>query len=199
MSVYTAERQTSQSIYILMPPLDASLLSTARLTLRPLRADDALPLFTMYSDAAFMRYWSFPIMKRFEQAVDYVARRLQGSAAEIEIVWAIELTSTHEVIGICSLFNLEMAARRAEIGFGLQSPHWGKGYMREAARAVVDCAFDVLHLRRIEADIDPHNLASARVLEGLGFVREGLLRERWMVDGKVSDSAIYGLLRDERR
>lgn len=199
MSVYTADRQTSPISHILMPPLDASLLSTARLTLRPLRAEDALPLFTMYSDASFMRYWSFPIMKRFEQAVDYVARRLQGSAAEIEIVWAVELTATHEVIGICSLFNLEMAAQRAEIGFGLQSAYWGKGYMSEAARAVVDCAFDVLRLHRIEADIDPRNRASARVLEKLGFVREGLLRERWIVDGKTADSAIYGLLHTDPR
>ena len=199
MSVYTADRQTSPNSHILMPPLDASSLSTARLTLRPLRGDDALPLFTMYSDAAFMRYWSFPLMKRFEQAVDYVAHRLQGSAAEIEIVWSVELTATHEVIGICSLFNLEMAAQRAEIGFGLQSAYWGKGYMSEAARAVVDCGFDVLRLHRIEADIDPRNRASARVLEKLGFVREGLLRERWIVDGEISDSAIYGLLRTDRR
>ena len=199
MSVYTADRQTSPNSHILMPPLDASSLSTARLTLCPLRADDAWPLFTMYSDAAFMRYWSFPLMKRFEQAVDYVAHRLQGSAAEIEIVWSVELTATHEVIGICSLFNLEMAAQRAEIGFGLQSAYWGKGYMSEAARAVVDCGFDVLRLHRIEADIDPRNRASARVLEKLGFVREGLLRERWIVDGEISDSAIYGLLRTDRR
>ena len=92
-----------------------------------------------------------------------------------------------------------MAAQRAEIGFGLQSAYWGKGYMSEAARAVVDCGFDVLRLHRIEADIDPRNRASARVLEKLGFVREGLLRERWIVDGEISDSAIYGLLRTDRR
>jgi ribosomal-protein-alanine N-acetyltransferase len=54
-------------------------------------------------------------------------------------------------------------------------------------------------MRRIEADIDPRNVASARLLERLGFVQEGLLRERWMVDDEVSDSAFYGLLESDRR
>jgi len=55
--------------------------------------------------------------------------------------------------------------------------------------------FDGMGLRRIEADIDPRNLASCRLVEKLGFVREGTLRERWHVNGEVCDSAIYGLLR----
>ncbi len=182
-----------------MPPSDVSKLSTARLTLRPLCTDDAAPLFAMYSDVQFMRYWSFPVMKRFEQVVDYVARRMQGSATDTEIVWIVELAETREAIGICSLFNVEMASKRAEIGFGLQRPFWGRGYISEAVRAVVDSAFDVLDMHRIEAEIDPRNGASARVLERLGFVREGLLRERWIVDGRTSDSAFYGLLRSDRR
>lgn len=56
-----------------------------------------------------------------------------------------------------------------------------------------------MKLNRIEADIDPRNAASARVPERLGFVREGLLRERWIVGDEVTDSALYGLLRSDRR
>lgn len=197
---YTLHLAEPARIYVIVMPLsDTSTLSTARLTLRPLRPEDAVPLFAMYSDVEFMRYWSFPVMKRFEQAVDYLARRLQGSAAELEVVWAIELATTHEAIGLVSLFNVEMASKRAEIGFGLQRPFWGQGYMSEAACAVVACAFDVLHLRRLEADIDPRNEASARLLERLGFIREGVLRERWVIDGRVADSALYGLLQADRR
>lgn len=178
---------------------DASTLSTARLILRPLRAEDAGPIFAMYSDVEFMRYWSFPVMQHFEQAVEYLAQRMQGSVTETEIVWAIELASTHEMIGTCCLFNADAVSKRAELGFGLHRPFWGHGYMTEAARAVVDCGFDCLRLHRIEAQIDPRNHASARVLERLGFAQEGLLRERWIVDGRVSDSAMYGLLRTDRR
>ena len=181
-----------------MPLDDPSTLLTDRLKLRPLRPEDAAALFAMYSDAEFMRYWSFPVMTRFEEAVDYLARRIQGSATETEIVWAIELAATYEMIGTCCLFNADPSSKRAELGFGLHRPFWGKGYMSEAARAVVDCGFDVLQLRRIEAEIDPRNTASARLLERLGFVKEGLLRERWIIDGEIADGAIYGLLRTDR-
>ncbi len=156
-------------------------------------------MFAMYSDIQFMRYWSFSVMTRFEQAVEYLARRMQGSATETEIVWAIERASTHEMIGTCSLFNADAVSKHAELGFGLHRPFWGHGYMTEAARAAVDCGFDRLRLHRIEAEIDPRNRASARVLERLGFVKEGLLRERWIIDGQILDSAIYGLLRADRR
>lgn len=59
-------------------------------------------------------------------------------------------------------------------------------------------AFGALELRRIEADIDPRNAASCRLVERLGFIREGLLRARWNVAGEICDSAIYGLLAQDR-
>ena len=58
-------------------------------------------------------------------------------------------------------------------------------------------AFDTLDLNRVQAETDTRNVASARVLEKLGFVREGTLREDCVVDGDVSDSWVYGLLRRE--
>jgi RimJ/RimL family protein N-acetyltransferase len=70
--------------------------------------------------------------------------------------------------------------------------------MSEAAHAVIDHGFNTVGLRRLEADIDPRNLGSAKLLERLGFVREGLLRERWVVGDEISDSALYGLLKRDR-
>ncbi len=69
--------------------------------------------------------------------------------------------------------------------------------MHETLRAVLDYAFSVLDLHRIEADVDPRNTASVRILERLGFQREGYLRERWQVNGEVQDSLFYGLLRPD--
>ncbi|GAB7522893.1 hypothetical protein PBS_18770 [Paraburkholderia sp. 2C] len=71
--------------------------------------------------------------------------------------------------------------------------------MYAAASALIEHAFGTRRLRRIEADIDPRNGDSARLLERLGFVREGLVRERWVVGDEVSDSALYGLLERDRR
>jgi [ribosomal protein S5]-alanine N-acetyltransferase len=103
-----------------------------------------------------------------------------------------------ELIGTVSLFALDLGNRRAEIGYALHRSAWGHGYAAEAVTGVVDHAFGELGLNRLEADIDPRNEASARLLDRLGFRREGLLRERWIVAGEVSDSALYGLLRSDR-
>ena len=67
----------------------------------------------------------------------------------------------------------------------------------EALVAVVDYAFGPLGLRRLEADTDPRNEASNRALERLGFVREGVLRERWRVADEISDTFLFGLLARE--
>lgn len=71
--------------------------------------------------------------------------------------------------------------------------------MHEALRCFVDHLFSAVALHRLEADIDPRNAASARSLGRLGFQREGLLRERWIVANEVSDSALYGLLASDWR
>jgi ribosomal-protein-alanine N-acetyltransferase len=101
------------------------------------------------------------------------------------------------LIGNCTLFGINTTCRRAELGYGLAQSAWGQAYMHEALRALLDYGFSEMQLNRVEADIDPRNLASARSLERLGFTREGFLRERWIVGGEVSDTALYGLLQRE--
>jgi RimJ/RimL family protein N-acetyltransferase len=80
------------------------------------------------------------------------------------------------------------------VGYTLAFDAWGKGYMNEALTALLEFGFSQLGLNRVEADIDPRNMASARSLERLGFQKEGHLRERWIVAGEVSDTGLYGLL-----
>jgi RimJ/RimL family protein N-acetyltransferase len=79
----------------------------------------------------------------------------------------------------------------------LDRAFWGKGYMREAMAALIDHAFRVLRLHRIEADIDPRNSASAKLLKSLHFVHEGHMRERWIVNGEICDTDFFGLLRSD--
>ena len=106
----------------------------------------------------------------------------------------LEQVASGRLIGECSLFNLMEQCRRAEVGYTLAFEAWGQGYMNEALNSLLAFGFSQLRLNRIEADIDPRNLASARSLERLGFKKEGYLRERWIVSGEVSDSGLYGLL-----
>ena len=110
------------------------------------------------------------------------------------LILGVYLKSTGELAEKCMLFNYENESKRAEIGFGLGRSFWGKGHIFEAGEALIQYGFHSLGLRRIEAEIDPDNHSSAKALEKLGFSREGLLRQRWEVNGIVSDSAMYGRL-----
>ncbi len=169
-------------------------LCTARLALRLHREADADAVFGIFADPRVMRYWSGPAWTDLEQAHEAVARHVAAFAAGEYLTLGIERREDGRLIGQCTLFNLSAQSRRAEIGYCLASDAWGHGYMQEALGGLIGYAFEVLDLNRLEADIDPRNLASARTLERLGFEKEGVLRERWIVGGEVSDSALYGLL-----
>ncbi len=181
-----------------MPAFDSLVLTTARLRLRPLQGDDATALHAIFSDPQVMRYWSTPPWAGPAQAEALIAADALALAAGAHLRLGLVRRDSGALVGTCSLFNFNPACRRAEIGYALARSVWGEGLMHEALEALVDHAFDALNLHRIEADIDPRNAASARSLERLGFVREGHFRERWIVDGAVSDSAMYGLLRSDR-
>ncbi len=109
----------------------------------------------------------------------------------------IERSGDKVLVGQCTLFHFHEASRRAEIGYALGRPFWGRGYMHESLQALLSYAFNHLALNRLEADIDPRNTSSARALERLGFLKEGYLRQPWIVNGEVSDTCLYGLLRDD--
>lgn len=171
-------------------------IRTTRLELRPLREEDVAALFEIHSDPASMRYWDAPIWKSDERGRAMVARDLALTTRD-HLRLGIELSTSGRLLGTCALWNINAQYRRAEIGYILNPRAWGRGYMHEALSALLDYAFGELNLNRVEADTDPRNEPSARLLERLGFSKEGLLRERCIVDGEISDAAMYGLLRRE--
>jgi RimJ/RimL family protein N-acetyltransferase len=177
-----------------MTPFQPTVIHTDRLTLRWLDEGDATSLFAIFSDPEVMRYWSTPPVTDMAQVErNLAAVKLayeDGSSMRLGLV----RREDNALIGTCTVFDLQPANQRAEIGYALARAAWGRGYMHEALEAFVQHLFTALQLNRLEADIDPRNEASARTLQRLGFRQEGYLRERWIVDGQVSDSALYGLL-----
>lgn len=179
-------------------PLSKGLpLRTPRLLLRPLRPDDADALHAIHADPEVMRYWSTPPWTSRQQAVDRIRRDTELLAGGTALRLALQPAGGGDIVGTLSLFGVVEPSRRAEIGYILGRSAWGQGLMHEALTALVRHAFGPLGLRRLEADIDPRNIRSAKSLERLGFMREGHLRERWEVAGEVSDTALYGLLAHE--
>ena len=165
--------------------------------LRPHWEDDLQDFFALYSDPQVMRYWSFPAWTHVDQARERLAGALAGHDPARLLCWAVADVDDDRLIGGITLFAINAEQGRAEIGYALHSSQWGRGHARNVLGKVLDHAFGPLGLRRIEADIDPRNAASCRLVERLGFVREGLLRERWRVGGDLQDSAMYGLLARE--
>lgn len=172
-------------------------LSKSRLTLRWMHAPDLPDLFAVFSDPEVMRYWSSPPLQAMAQAERLLQEVHDLFARRTLFQWGVALRHTDRVIGTCTLFHLDVAHRRAEIGYAFARAHWGKGLAREAVGALAEFAFGPLDLHRLEADVDPRNERSLRLLTRMGFVREGVLRERYHVAGEVQDAVLLGLLRPE--
>lgn len=173
---------------------DLPVLEDDGLRLRGFRDGDLQDFFELHADPRVMRYWSFPAWTDPEQARERFASALAGHDAERLLCWTVADTTSDRLMGSVTLFAINRTQGRAEIGYALRASHWGRGHAGNALRMVLDHAFGMLALRRIEADADPRNERSCRLLERLGFVREGLLRERWQVAGELQDAAFYGLL-----
>lgn len=170
-------------------------LPTPQLLLRPLRPADAAAVFALHADAEAMRYWATPPWADPAQAEALIRSDLAAMAAGESLRLALTRPGEDRVLGLCTLFAWQPASRRAEIGYLLARDCWGRGLMHEALGALLEHGFGALDLNRVAADIDPRNGASERTLRRLGFQQEGVLRERWIVAGEVSDTGLYGLLR----
>lgn len=172
-------------------------LQGKRICLRPPTADDADALFALFADPQVMRYWSRPPMTARAEAEGLIGEILAGFDQRTLFNWMVASRSDDALIGTCALFRIERRHRRAEIGYSLRSDQWGRGFAVESVSLMLDWAFRTLHLHRIEADIDPRNDSSRRLLERLGFASEGVLRERYFVGDEVSDTQLFGLLESD--
>ena len=170
------------------------MIETERLVLRELRADDDRALYPLFADPEMMRYWGEP-HDSVATTTAMVKRIIDAYRAQTGIEWGVTLKSTGELIGKVCHHRLMKQHSRSEIGYILARPHWGQGLVHEALRAIIEFGFDAMKLHSTEAQLDPKNERSARVLERLGFVKEAHLRENYFVHGGFVDTAIYSLLR----
>ena len=177
---------------LIVPPFE-----TPRLVVRAIERADLPGLMHVNGDAEVTRFLPYATWLSLGDANAWYERmtKLQATGTAVQLVLIGKASGAP--VGTFLLFKHDAGARRAEVGYVLGRAHWGTGLMREALQAVVEQAFGTLGLRRLEAEVDPDNAASTRLLERVGFVREGLLRERWLRDQRPYDVALYGLLKHE--
>lgn len=180
-------------------PLQPPRLSTPRLKLRDVTAADADALFAQHSSKHVLRYWDSPPWQERAQAERFIARSAEIARDDLGVRLAVERRADGRFIGWCCINGWNREFRRATLGYCFGEQAWGHGFGTEAAGALLDWAFAAMDLNRVQAEADTRNGASIRVLEKLGFIREGLMREDTIVEGEVSDSFVFGLLRREWR
>jgi RimJ/RimL family protein N-acetyltransferase len=193
----TSARRPSRTGQDARMPLATPTLRTERLRLRPVADADADALFALHSNAHVLRYWDSPPWTDRARADRFIAVCRQMAEDGTGARLAVDRSSDGEFLGWCGLVRWNPDHRSASLGYCLAEAAWGQGYATEAARALLQWGFDTLELNRVQAEVDTRNAGSARVLEKLGFVREGTLREDCVVNGDVSDSWVFGLLRRE--
>lgn len=182
-----------------MPFICPTPITSPKFTLRLVEATDVRQLMAINGDEEVTRYLPYATWKSAADGEAWFARMSNLVAAGATLQWVIVERASNRIVGTCLLFRYDEASARAELGYVLGRAHWGKGVMAEALRALLTHAFGSLGLRRIEAEVNPDNIASNRLLVKLGFTAEGLLRGRWVTKGVVTDTNIYGLLREEWR
>ena len=172
-------------------------LETGRLHVRWMTEADVPSLYEVFGDPEVCRYWSRPHLRNMAEARALLAEIEHGYTRRTLSQWGIATRENDRVIGTCTLTSFSLDHRRAEVGFALGRAYWGRGYAVEALHALLNHAFESLDLHRLEADADPRNARSIRVLERLGFRREGLQRQRYLINGEAQDALLYGLLSSE--
>lgn len=180
-----------------VPLLPLLPLHTERLTLRPFEASDAAGLAAYRSDPEVYRYQDWEVLFAEAQAAELIAE-LAGHPGPVPGAWQqIAIEHAGELVGDVAL-NLDDDARLAMIGYSLRSDRQGRGFAAEAVAAVIDRLFEAYDVHRVAATLDPANVASARLLERLGFRDEGRAVGAAWVRGEWLDDDRYAILRHER-
>ena len=156
--------------------MSAEVLETDRLILRHLSADDAEFVFELVNDPAWLRFIGDRGVRNLDDARDYIRKGPVDSYSRYGFgLYAVERKEGGSPIGICGLVKRDFL-EDVDIGFALLPAFRGKGYAREAARATLSYAREVVGLDRIVAITSADNDASGRLLEEIGLRFERMIR-----------------------
>lgn len=183
----------------LLDPRRVEPLEGARLRLRLVERADLPDLLVVHGEDEVTRFLPYKTWREMADAEQWYERAMTRQDARTALQFVIVERAGQRVVGTCLLFNPVEESARAELGYVLGRRDWGRGLMGEALTLLLDLAYGPMELRRLEAEVDPRNDPSNRLLLRLGFTREGTLRRRWVTKGEEKDTHIYGLLADEWR
>jgi [ribosomal protein S5]-alanine N-acetyltransferase len=176
-------------------------LTTKRLRLRRFERRDLADLHACLSNAAAMRYWNSPPCKTMTDTEKTLVWLAKTTSPYDHLAWAACKKSNDRCIGMVNYHRRDTRNRRLQLGYLTAPKYQRNGFGTEAVQAVLNYCAEALNIHRVEALIHPDNLASLRLVEGLGFCCEGgPLVDYWRVGTKFVSVMIYALInnKDER-
>ena len=169
-------------------------LESDRLKFRQITLQDSEILFAIRTNNNVMRFMDTEGMKSISESENLITSIADSFRAGSSISWGIVEKSTDIFIGYFGFWRIDTKHCRGEIGYALHPDYWGKGYMQETATKLIEFGFKKLHLHSIEANVNPDNLPSIKLLEKIGFKKEAYFRENFLFNNEFKDSVIYSLL-----
>lgn len=170
-------------------------LETERLLLRQLDNKDVNEVLELRGNPETMKFIPRPLAKNTDDALEHIKMINDKIDENVGINWAVTVKGSDKMIGLLGHYRIQPENHRAEIGYMILPQYQGKGYVTEAIKAVMKYGFNQMNLHSIEAVIDPENIASERVLQKIGFVKEAHIIENELYDGKFWDTVIYSMLK----
>ncbi len=174
--------------------VDFPNFETKRLYLTEFVKGDAEELFKMRSDEKVLKYLDRDPHKSVKESELMIEKMISTYNSKEGINWIIRGKDTLNIIGYIGYWRLVRENLRAEIGYAMKPEYWGNGYMKESLTKVIEFGFKEFCLHSIEANVNPDNAKSIKLLEKFGFKREAYFKEDYFYNGKFLDSAIYSLL-----
>ena len=175
-------------------------IETERLILRPFVMEDADAVFRNWaSDDEVTKHLTWPTHGSVEVSRAVLSDWTSHYGEPDFYQWAIVLKENGpEPIGSIAVVDINLKVDGAAMGYCMSRAHWRKGIMAEALRGVIAFLFDEVGFNRIEADHDPNNPASGRVMEKAGMRHEGVMRQAGRSNQGIIDVSRWAILRSDR-
>ena len=178
--------------------MNTPTLETARLILRRFTKGDAEAVFQNWtSDDLVTKYLRWPthgdaaVTKQILE--DWICQYQDAAFYQ----WAIVPKDLKEPIGTISVVSMDAKTEKVHIGYCIGSKWWNRGYTSEALAGVIPFFFEEVKVQRIEAQHDPNNPNSGKVMAKCGMVYEGTLRKADWGNQGIVDACMYGMLRED--
>lgn len=176
---------------------DKPTITTDRLILRSMVPEDAEDLREWFGLEEVYTYWGrkATLGEREPERLFLNPRPRVKKKPSLDFCWAVVLKENSKVIGVVEIFDIENC-RMGDVAYRFHPKYWGKGFATESMTAAIEFIFSKTEMKRLNGAADVRNIASNRVLEKCGFIREGTIRQGKMVR-VYCDYHIYGLLVDD--